>query len=64
MKTVRRFNKFKDWFRLAGVILIPVLLIINMATLLTSHDGFVVVRSISSLISFRLSKNYRYHLTR
>ncbi|MFT3016869.1 hypothetical protein [Klebsiella quasipneumoniae] len=46
MKTVRRFNKFKDWFRLAGVILIPVLLIINMATLLTSDDGFVVVRSL------------------
>ncbi|MFG1597425.1 hypothetical protein [Klebsiella quasipneumoniae] len=46
MKTVRRFNKFKDWFMLAGVILIPVLLIINMATLLTSDDGFVVVRSL------------------
>ncbi|HFT3570341.1 hypothetical protein [Klebsiella pneumoniae] len=46
MKTVRRFNKFKDWFRLSGVILIPVLLIINMATLLTSDDGFVVVRSL------------------
>lgn len=46
MKTVRRFNKFKDWFRLAEVILIPVLLIINMATLLTSDDGFVVVRSL------------------
>ena len=46
MKTVRRFNKFKDWFRLEGVILIPVLLIINMATLLTSDDGFVVVRSL------------------
>jgi hypothetical protein len=47
MKTVRRFNKFKDWFRLAGVILIPVLLIINnMATLLTSDDGFVIVRSL------------------
>ena len=45
MKTVRRFNKFKDWFRL-GVILIPVLLIINMATLLTSDDGFVIVRSL------------------
>ena len=43
MKTVRRFNKFKDWFRLAGVILIPVLLIINMATLLTSDDGFVLL---------------------
>lgn len=40
MKTVRRFNKFKDWFRLAGVILISVLLIINMAKLLTSDDGF------------------------
>lgn len=46
MKTVRRFNKFKDWFRLAGVILIPVLLIINMASLLTSDDGFVIVRSL------------------
>ncbi|MEA4561370.1 hypothetical protein VBQ50_25890 [Klebsiella pneumoniae] len=46
MKTVRRFNKLKDWFRLAEVILIPVLLIINMATLLTSDDGFVIVRSL------------------
>ena len=46
MKTVRRFNKFKKWCRIAGVILIPVLLMINMATLLTSYDGFVVVRSL------------------
>ena len=46
MKTVRSFNKFKDWLRLAGVILIPVLLIINMATLLTSDAGFVIVRSL------------------
>ncbi|EPY6872056.1 hypothetical protein ACXEGZ_004915 [Klebsiella pneumoniae] len=46
MKTVRRLNKFKDWFRLAGVILISVLLIINMAKLLTSDDGFVIVRSL------------------
>ncbi|PWY13692.1 hypothetical protein DMP40_10400 [Klebsiella pneumoniae] len=46
MKTVCMFNKLKGWCRIAGVILIPVLLIINMATLLTNHDGFVVVRSL------------------
>ncbi|HBX8069500.1 TPA: hypothetical protein MIV08_22125 [Klebsiella pneumoniae] len=46
MKTVCMFNKLKGWCRITGVILIPVLLIINMATLLTSHDGFVVVRSL------------------
>ncbi len=47
MKTVRRFNKFKDWFRLAGVILIPVLLIINMANVNNEPMmAFVVVRSL------------------
>ncbi|HBY9024153.1 hypothetical protein FD815_29325 [Klebsiella pneumoniae] len=46
MKTVNRFNKFKEGGRIAGVILIPVLVMINMAALLTSHDGFVVVRSL------------------
>lgn len=41
---------FKEWRKVAGMVFVLVLLIICIATLLTSDDAFVAVRSLFFII--------------